>query len=29
LILILVGCGSQETVSSNSQETATFIQKKN
>ena len=28
LILILVGCGSQETVSSNSQETATFIQKK-
>ena len=28
LILILVGCSSQEIVSSNSQETATFIQKK-
>ena len=27
LILILVGCSSQEIVSSNSQETATFIQK--
>ena len=27
LILILVGCGSQETVGSNSQDTATFIQK--
>ena len=29
LILILVGCSSQEIVSSNSQETATFIQKEN
>jgi len=27
-LFLLVGCGSQETVSSNSQETATFIQKK-